>query len=41
VDDASHTFNLLPGTMQKEVNGVQFGTWINALRDRTATHVYD
>ncbi|MGH1335306.1 MAG: pectin acetylesterase-family hydrolase [Aureispira sp.] len=41
VNDASHTFNLLPGTMKKEVNGVQFGTWINTLRNRNATHVYD
>ncbi|WMX12064.1 MULTISPECIES: pectin acetylesterase-family hydrolase [unclassified Aureispira] len=41
VNDASHTFNLLPGTMQKEVNGVQYGQWINALRNRTATHVYE
>ncbi|MBL4649246.1 MAG: hypothetical protein JKY03_05900 [Aureispira sp.] len=41
VNDASHTFNLLPGTMMKEVNGVQYGSWINALRDRTAMHVHD
>lgn len=41
VNDASHTFNLLPGIMKKEVNGVQFADWINALRNRTATHVYD
>lgn len=41
VNDAGHTFNLLPGIMQKEVNGVQFGAWLNNLRNRTATHVHD
>lgn len=41
VNDASHTFNLLPGAMSKEVNGVKYGEWINALRDRTANHIHD
>lgn len=41
VSDASHTFNLLPGTMMREVNGTTFGDWLNALRDRTATHIHD
>lgn len=39
VNDASHTFNLLPGILKKEVNGTTFLDWINALRNRTATHV--
>lgn len=41
VNDASHTFNLIPGMLEKEVNGISYATWINALRDRTATHVHD
>ncbi|MFK7797981.1 MAG: pectin acetylesterase-family hydrolase [Aureispira sp.] len=41
VNGIGHTFNLLPGTMKREVNGVQFGAWLNNLRDRTATHVYE
>lgn len=41
IDDASHTVNLLPGTMKREVNGTTFGDWLNDLRQRTATHVHD
>jgi len=39
VDDASHTFNLLPGALGKKVNGVSYAQWINTLRNGSATHV--
>ena len=41
VNDASHTFNLIPGMFTKEVGGVRLVDWINDLRDGTATHVSD
>ena len=40
VDNASHTFNALPGTFKTlEVEGVLFRDWVNDLREREAVNV--